>query len=363
MKRFLHTVSLVSILAFAFILFIPKDASAIVLPVSGVDFSVWVLLILGFGVGVMGGFYGLGGAWLITPGLNIFGFPMAFAIGTDMAHIAGKSIVATFRHARFGNVDWGLGIAMLAGTMAGIEIAARFVMYLERIGFVGGVVRWTYVGLLSIITATVFYDVLKKRSLEKKGEIKKAEAAITWATTLQRIHIPPMFTFKQAGIRCSLWLPVIVGLITGIAAGFLGIGGGLLRMPALIYLVGCPTYIAVGTDLFEVMISGAYGAFTYTAKGRCELLAAVIMLLGAAVGAQIGTVATKYVRGYFIRAIFGIGTSCALVSIVLKQFKMAAPAGILIITAIICITGVILICMLRGAFKEIKEKKAAESGG
>jgi uncharacterized membrane protein YfcA len=134
-------------------------------------------------------------------------------------------------------------------------------------------------------------------------------------------------------------------------------------MPALIYLVGCPTYVAVGTDLFEVMISGAYGAFTYTAKGRCELLAAVIMLMGAAVGAQIGTVATKYVRGYFIRVVFGVGTSCAMISIVLKQLKMAAPAGILIITAIICITGVILICMLRGAFKEIKEKNEAASGG
>jgi uncharacterized membrane protein YfcA len=347
MKRFLHISTLAFILAFAFILFIPEDALAIVLPVSGVDFSISVLLILGFGVGVMGGFYGLGGAWLITPGLNIFGFPMAFAIGTDMAHIAGKSIVSTFRHARFGNVDWGLGIAMLVGTMAGIEIAARFVMYLERIGFVGGVVRWTYVGILAIISATVFYDVLKKRRLEKRGEIKKAEAAIKWAATLQRIHIPPMFTFKQAGIRCSLWLPVIVGFITGIAAGFLGIGGGLLRMPALIYL-------------FEVLISGAYGAFTYTAKGRCELLAAVIMLMGAAVGAQIGTVATKYVRGYFIRVVFGVGTTCALISIILKQLKMATPAGILIIMAIICITSLILILMLRGAFKEVREKKAAE---
>lgn len=363
MKQILYVSFAVIGLIFAITLVIPMDALAIVMPVSGIEFSLWVLLTLGFGVGVMGGFYGLGGAWLITPGLNIFGFPMVFAIGTDMAHIAGKSIVSTFRHARFGNVDWGLGLSMLIGTVAGIEIASRFVMYLERIGFVGGVVRWTYVGLLAFITALIYYDIWKRKKLESKGEIKGAEPAITWAKTLQKINIPPMCTFHVAGIRCSLWLPALVGFFTGIAAGFLGIGGGILRMPALIYLVGCPTHIAVGTDLFEVMISGAYGAFTYTAKGRCELMAAMIMLMGAAVGAQIGTVATKYVRGYAIRAIFGLGTTCALISIVLKQLKLSTPAGILILLATVCITSLIIVLMLRGAVKEIRKRKAAQKGG
>ena len=363
MKRLVVASFLVLAVVLTLDLTLPREALAIIMPISGIDFSLWILLILGFGVGVMGGFYGLGGAWLITPGLNIFGFPMVFAIGTDMAHIAGKSIVSTFRHARFGNVDWGLGLAMLIGTVAGIEIASRFVMYLERIGFVGGVVRWTYVGLLAFITALIYYDIWKKKRLERRGELKDTEAAITWAKSLQRIHIPPMCHFKTAGIRCSLWLPALVGFFTGIAAGFLGIGGGILRMPALIYLVGCPTHVAVGTDLFEVMISGAYGAFTYTAKGRCELMAAMIMLMGAAVGAQIGTVATKYVKGYAIRMIFGVGTTCALVSIVLKQLKLPTPAGILILVAIVCITSLIIILMVRGAVKEIRAKKASAKGG
>jgi uncharacterized protein len=362
MKRFLFAFFLVFGLILAIVFTLPREALAIIMPVAGIEFSLWVLLILGFGVGVMGGFYGLGGAWLITPGLNIFGFPMVFAIGTDMAHIAGKSIVSTFRHARFGNVDWGLGLSMLIGTVVGIEIASRFVMYLERIGFIGGVVRWTYVGLLAFITALIYYDIWKRKKLERRGKIDETEAAITWAKTLQSIHIPPMCTFHTAGIRCSIWLPVLVGFFTGIAAGFLGIGGGILRMPALIYLVGCPTHIAVGTDLFEVMISGAYGAFTYTAKGRCELMAAMIMLMGAAVGAQIGTVATKYVRGYAIRTIFGVGTTCALVSVVLKQLKLNTTAGILILAAVVCITSLIIILMVKGAVKELRDKKASAKG-
>ena len=118
--------------------------------------------------------------------------------------------------------------------------------------------------------------------------------------------------FKTAQITCTAWLPIFISFATGWLAGILGIGGGLIRMPALIYFIGCPTHVAVGTDLFEVMISGLYGTGTYTYKGRTELVAAVIMLMGAAVGAQIGTVATKYIKGYGIRIAFGLAViGCA----------------------------------------------------
>ncbi|MDH5201771.1 MAG: sulfite exporter TauE/SafE family protein [Nitrospirota bacterium] len=350
------------ILALAFaLLLIPKNAAAMYMPVSGAEISVWAILALGFGVGVMGGLWGIGGAWLITPGLNIFGFPMAYAIGTDMAHIAGKSIVSTFRHAKFGNVDWAVGLTMVAGTIVGIEISARLVMYLERIGFVGPVVRWTYVVILFIITTTVWYDYFKKMRMEKKGIVEKeaVKSAFTLAPYLHRIPLPPVVNFKHAGIRCSVWVPVIVGLITGIFAGFLGIGGGLLRMPALIYLVGMPTYIAVGTDLFEVLISAGFGAFTYTVKGRCELIAAVIMIIGAGVGVQIGTISTKYIRGYGIRVLFAIATFIAMVSIICKQLGQATIAGTLIMIAIAGLCGFIVFgIFVPGVIKELREKKA-----
>ena len=109
-----------------------------------------------------------------------------------------------------------------------------------------------------------------------------------------------------------------MSFLTGWLAGILGIGGGLIRMPSLIYILGCPTHVAVGTDLFEVMISGLYGAATYTFKGRTELVAAIIMLVGAAIGAQVGTVATKYIKGYGIRMAFGLAVIGCALSIVLK---------------------------------------------
>ena len=149
---------------------------------------------------------------------------------------------------------------------------------------------------------------------------------IEWHKTLHKIKIPPMVHFKEAQIYCTAWLPIFVSFLTGWLAGILGIGGGLIRMPALIYFVGCPTHIAVGTDLFEVMISGLYGAGTYTFKGRTELVAALIMLVGAAVGAQVGTVATKYIKGYGIRIAFGLAVIGCEISVIMKLLPKYIPS-------------------------------------
>jgi len=332
------------------------------MPIAGVEIFWPGLVLIGYSVGVIGGFFGMGGAWMVTPGLNILGFPMAFAIGTDIAHIAGKSMVSTMRHSKFGNVDYKLGVVMLVGTMVGIECGAQIIMYLERLGTVGSVVRWVYVVFLALIAAMVFYDYHKATQKKKKGIVDgdKGPEGVTWYKTFHKINIPPMIHFKAAGFTCSVWLPIMVSYVTGVLAGFLGIGGGLLRMPALVYLIGCPTHIAVGTDLFEVMISGLYGAFTYTLKGRIELIAVFVMLTGAAIGAQIGTVATKYAKGYGIRVAFGCAVLACMVSIILKQFKYGTSAAVVILGAITIICIYIMAIMFKGAANELREKKLAE---
>ena len=180
-----------------------------------------------------------------------------------------------------------------------------------------------YLLLLSLIAWMVFADVAKKKRKDRETlaagkEVDKLSTGIEWHKTMHKIKIPPMIHFKTAQIYCSAWLPIFVSFLTGWLAGILGIGGGLIRMPALIYFVGCPTHVAVGTDLFEVMISGLYGTATYTYKGRTELVAAMIMLCGAAVGAQVGTVATKYIKGYGIRIAFGLAVIGCAISIFLK---------------------------------------------
>ena len=157
----------------------------------------------------------------------------------------------------------------------------------------GPVVRWTYVGVLLLVAVVILVDY-RKATKNKEAGIgdDRGSVGFTWFRTLHRINIPPMMEFQVSGVRCSMWLPICVTFVTGVFAGFLGIGGGFLRMPALIYLVGCPTHIAVGTDLFEVMISGLYGTFTYGVKGRIEIYAVFVMLTGA------GDWCTDRNRGY-----------------------------------------------------------------
>jgi len=343
----------------------------VLMPISGVTIFWPGLVILGIGVGIIGGFFGMGGAWMVTPGLNILGFPMAFAIGTDIAHMAGKSLISTMRHGRFGNVDYRLGVIMIIGTVVGFEIGAQMIMWLERIGKVEVIVRWMYIVLLILIAWMVFADVAKKSKKEKelraKGQdVDKLATGIEWHKTFHKLKIPPMVHFKAAGFTCSAWLPIFISFATGWLAGILGIGGGLIRMPALIYFIGCPTHIAVGTDLFEVMISGLYGAGTYTFKGRTELLAAVIMLCGAAMGAQVGTVATKYIKGYGIRIAFGIAVVGCCISVIMKlipkyiagtQVVMDIASTTLILGLVAALSLYILVKMVQGAKQEVAAKK------
>ena len=336
------------------------------MPISGVHIFWPGLIILGLGVGIIGGFFGMGGAWMVTPGLNILGFPMAFAIGTDMAQMAGKSLISTMRHGKFGNVDYALGLTMLIGTIFGMELGAQMVMWLERLGSVDKVVRWLYVVLLFLLAWLVFHDIAARKRKEREAlaqhkQLDSTATGVDWASRLQAIRIPPVVYYKHANITCSAWLPLIVSLFTGWLAGILGIGGGLIRMPALVYLVGCPTHLAVGTDLFEVAISGLYGAASYAYKGRVELLAALIMLCGAAIGAQIGVVATKYVKGYGIRFVFGL----------LKLLQAELPAWnwllgpvptVVVLTLVTGISLYIIVKMVQGAKAELAAKKRQPAG-
>jgi uncharacterized membrane protein YfcA len=337
----------------------------IYLPVAGIHFNVLVLLVIGFTVGVCGGFFGIGGAWIVTPALNIFGFPMPYAIGTDLAHIGGKSIVSTIRHGKFGNVDVRLGAAMILGTTVGMELGARLVMVLERAGLAESVIRKAYIVFLALIGSYVLYDYIahtrRHRHIAASGPVLPAGKTV--AQRLQQIRIPPMVHFPASGITCSLWLPLFVGLSTGIIASVLGVGGGFIRMPALIYLVGCPTVVAVGTDLFEVMVTGAYGAFTYGVKGRVELIAAMWMLLAAAIGAQLGTVAVKYVRGYFIRLLFAVTIFIACTSVLLKQLALQLASAITILAAGVGISGVIIALLVKGVLEERAAGPPAQNGG
>jgi len=290
------------------------------MPISGETIAVWPLVMIGFFVGVIGGFFGIGGAFMVTPALNIFGFPMAYAVGTDMAHMIGKSIISTFRHYKFGHVDVVLACLMIIGTLIGVEGGAQTVMYLTKIGLAGPVIRFVYIAILGGLGTYMLwqYYMANKISATEKKVIKDVSGN-KLTEYLQSINLPPVITLKKSGIRISLWVIITVGLFTGFLAGFLGVGGGFIRVPALMYIIGVPMKLAVGTDLFEIIVSSSYGGFTYAYKGVVELYGAMIMLVGASVGAQFGTIATRYVFGIKMRLYFAITIFGSAFGVVAKQ--------------------------------------------
>jgi uncharacterized membrane protein YfcA len=332
------------------------DIFNVYLPIAEMDFNALILVAIGFSVGVLGGFFGVGGAWVVTPALNIFGFPMAYAIGTDLAHIFGKSIVATAKHRKMGNVDMKLGLVSIVGSVVGVEIGAQNIMWLTRLGLAGPIVRYTYMFLLFGLGFYMLYDYFTKDTRAAKQAAKAAARASGAMPARKAWNLPPMMHFPASGITISFWTVTGVFLFTGWLSGFLGVGGGFIRMPALIYLIGCPTAIAVGTDLFSVLFSGAYGCWTYGIKGAVDIMAAIYMLIGAAIGAQIGVTAVKYVRGYGIRLLFAIMILMAGLSVLLKQMAVPVLDKVVVMCGALGMCVVIMIQLYRGFKKEKAEK-------
>ncbi len=284
-------------------------------PISGTDISPIYLVAVGFLVGILGGFFGVGGSFIAGPALRLVGLDWNFAVGTDLAHIVGKSVVAAKRHRALGNVDLKLGLIMAIGTIAGAEVGAQLIQMLKRAGNVNLVVSIVAIAVYLSISTFMLWESRKtlksqKRQLPKtqvKGSIaKKDKSAFSPVTrAIQRLKIWPMIALPTSGVKAiSLWMILLVAFVGGLFGGFLGGGAGYIRMPSMVYVLGIPTHLAVGTDLFEIIISASYGTFSHAIKGNVDILIALVMHTGAAIGAQIGAISTQYFAGPKIRLAF-----------------------------------------------------------
>jgi uncharacterized membrane protein YfcA len=286
-------------------------------PIAGVHINPIYLIAVGFVVGILGGFFGVGGSFLAGPALFATGVPMNFVVGTDLAHIVGKSIVAARKHRTLGNIDIKLGLIMVVGTIAGVEAGAQAIQALKRTAHVDSVVGLSFVAILLCISGFMTWESVKTlrgqrrarsaggRAPEEHPSGRDHSAAAFIARAVHRINLPPHISLPVSGIeRASLWAILLVSLVGGFFSGFLGGGAGYIRMPCLVYLLGIPTHIAVGTDLFEIIISASYGTITHALKGNVDILIALVMHTGAAIGAQIGATLTQYFGGPRIRLAF-----------------------------------------------------------
>ena len=284
-------------------------------PISDAHISPIYLVMVGFLIGILGGFFGVGGSFIAGPALRLAGLDWNFAIGTDLAHIVGKSVVAVRRHRAMGNVDLRLGLIMAVGTIVGAEVGAQAIQMLKRAGNINFVVSIvSIVVYLSISTFMIWESrktLLSPKGRSQRGAVKGANSKKDHSAfgpvtrAIQRLKIWPMISLPTSGIRAiSLWIILLVAFVGGVFSGFLGGGAGYIRMPSMVYVLGVPTHLAVGTDLFEIIISASYGTFSHAVKGNVDILIALVMHTGAAIGAQIGAISTQYFAGPKIRLAF-----------------------------------------------------------
>jgi uncharacterized membrane protein YfcA len=282
-------------------------------PISNSHISPIYLAIVGFLIGILGGFFGVGGSFIAGPALRAMGVDWNFAVGTDLAHIVGKSVVGAKRHRALGNVDLKLGLIMALGTIGGAECGAQLIQMLKRAGNVNVVVSIVSIAVYVSISTFMIWESRKTLSQRKgspRGTVKGAKAKEDESSfqhvtsSIQRLNFPPMIKLPASGVTISLWIILLVAFVGGVFSGFLGGGAGYIRMPSMVYVLGVPTHLAVGTDLFEIIISASYGTFSHAIKGNVDILIALVMNTGAAIGAQIGAISTQYFTGPKIRLAF-----------------------------------------------------------
>lgn len=302
-----------------------------------------LLVFLGLIVGMLGGFFGVGGGFLITGGLLVFGVPPVYAVGTGLTLVMGTSIINTLKHRNLGNVDFKLGALMVTGTIPAIFLAEWVNATLEAAGIAGPVIRYVYVGFLSSLGLFILYDYWRTSPMRSSRRRGGPEQISTLALThrVRTLRIPPhrvgipgvggfstYVALPVSGIeRISIFVPMSIGFGIGFIAGLLGAGGGFILMPVLIFVLGVPTTVAIGTDLFQIIITGSVGSFAYALSDRVDPTMAVLMLAAASIGSQLGAAATGMIEPSRIRFLYGLLIMTGAVAVALEEVSQAVAGA------------------------------------
>ena len=258
----------------------------IYLPIAEVSVNAFLLLGLGGLVGVLSGMFGVGGGFLMTPLLFFIGIPPAVAVATEANQIVASSFSGVLAHLRRKTVDFKMGTVLMLGGLLGAAIGVVLFNYLKSLGQVDLLVKLCYVVFLGIIGGLMFFESLRaiRRTSRNLAPPKKSRQR-GWVQKL-----PLKIRFRTSGLYISIIPPLIVGVFVGILAGIMGVGGGFIMVPAMIYILGMPTKVVVGTSLYQIIFVTAFTTLLHaTTNYTVDVALAVLLLVGGVIGAQIGT--------------------------------------------------------------------------
>ena len=275
----------------------------IYLPIAEISMNVFLIVGLGAAVGMLSGIFGVGGGFLMTPLLIFLGVPAPVAVGTEANQIVASSVSGVLAHWRRGNVDFKMGAILLLGGLIGSTIGVAIFAILREIGQIDVVIKLSFIVFLGIIGTLMLIE-----------SIKVMVSARFFGAKRGRLHqhnwlhgLPLKMRFRKSKLYISALLPFGVGLLVGILSAIMGVGGGFIMVPAMIYLLGMPTAVVVGTSLFQIIFVTANVTFLQAVQTQTvDIVLAGLLLLGGVIGAQIGTRVGAKLKSEQLRGLLAI---------------------------------------------------------
>ena len=275
----------------------------IYLPIAEVSMHIGIIIGLGGGVGFLSGLFGVGGGFLMTPLLIFFGIPPAVAVSTEANQIVASSVSGVLAHMRRGNVDFKMGGILMAGGVIGSSLGVALFSFLQSIGQIDLVIQLSYVVFLGIIGSLMLTESVRSIIRSRNpGAVRGKLHQHNW------LHgLPLKMRFRRSKLYISAILPLALGAFVGILAAIMGVGGGFIMVPAMIYLLGMPTSVVVGTSLFQIIFVTANVTLLQSIQTQTvDFLLAGLLLFGAVIGAQFGSRAGALLRGEQLRGLLAL---------------------------------------------------------
>mgnify|MGYP001484510372 CR=1 FL=1 len=273
---------------------------SIYLPIAEMNINIVLIVLIGMGVGCLSGLFGVGGGFLMTPLLIFLGIPPAVAVGTEAPHVLASSVSGFIAHWRRKNVDIKMGIILLIGGIIGSTAGVNLFKILRGYGQIDIIIQLLFLIFLGIIGFSMLFE-------SAKTTIRKYKTTSLIRTKLHQhswIHgLPFKMRFHRSKLYISAIPPFIIGLIVGILSAMMGIGGGFIMIPAMVYILGMSTNVVVGTSLFQIIFVTANSTFFQSYLNQTvDIVLASLMIIGGVIGAQIGarigtTFKAEYLRG------------------------------------------------------------------
>mgnify|MGYP001494389456 FL=1 len=275
----------------------------IYLPIAEVSMHIGIIIGLGGGVGFLSGLFGVGGGFLMTPLLIFFGIPPAIAVSTEANQIVASSVSGVLAHMRRGNVDFKMGGILVLGGVIGSSLGVVLFSFLRSIGQIDLVIKLSYVVFLGIIGALMLAESLRTIMRSRRPGVARGKLhQHNW------LHgLPFKMRFRRSKLYISAILPLAIGAFVGILAAIMGVGGGFIMVPAMIYLLGMPTSVVVGTSLFQIIFVTANVTLLQSIQTQTvDFVLAGLLLFGAVIGAQFGSRASSVLRGEQLRGLLAL---------------------------------------------------------